>query len=136
MQQPQANGVQPQAPQMHTMVFYFVPEDKDELSTPNAYIIRRPVDEINLDLIEREFPMEGQFLFRFKYNHTGQTVWLDLSNKKCPVPKYDGKIIIKVTRKVAKNTEAATSAQPAQPNLFSAQSQAQPPSMDLLDMGL
>ena len=89
------------------MVYYWVPEDKDELSTPNAFIVRRPLSEVTLEMIEKEFPMQGeQFLFRFKYNHSGQTVWLDLSNKRCPVPKYDNRIIIKVTRQVAKDTEA------------------------------
>ena len=81
------------------MIFYWVPEDKDELATPNAFIIRRPLAEITLDMIEKEFPMQGDFMYRFKYSHTGQTVWLDLSNKKCPVPKYDNRIIMKVTRK-------------------------------------
>ena len=94
----------PNQQQVHTMIFYYVPEDKDELATPNAFMIRRPMAEITLELIEKEFPMDGAFFYRFKYNHTGQTVWLDLSNRKCPVPKYNNQIIIKVTRKVAKNT--------------------------------
>ena len=81
------------------MIFYWVPEDKDELATPNAFIIRRPLAEITLEMIEREFPMQGDFMYRFKYSHTGTTVWLDLSNRKCPVPKYDNRIIMKVTRK-------------------------------------
>ena len=85
------------------MVFYYVPEDGDVLSSPNAFIIRRALNEVTLEMIEQQFPMDGDYFFRFKYSHSGQTVWLDLSNKKCPVPKYDGKIIIKVTRKVAKN---------------------------------
>ncbi len=53
------------------MVFYWVPEDKDELSTPNAFIVRRPLAEVTLEMIEKEFPMQGRFLFRFKYNHSG-----------------------------------------------------------------
>ena len=54
------------------MVYYWVPEDKDELSTPNAFIVRRPLNEVTLEMIEKEFPMQGeQFLFRFKYNHSG-----------------------------------------------------------------
>ena len=76
------------------MIFYYVPEDKDELSTPNAFLMQCPMADITLEKIERQFPLPGAFIFRFKYSHSGQNVWLDLSNKKCPVPKYDNKIII------------------------------------------
>ena len=48
--------------------------------------------------------MEGEFFFRFKYRYNSASVWLDLSNHKCAVPKFDGKIIVKVTRQTAKNT--------------------------------
>lgn len=93
------------------MVFYYLPEDKDELTTPNAFIIRAPLAEISLERIERDFPMEGNFFFRFKYSHAGQTVWLDLSNKKCAVPKYNNQVIMKVTRKVPKDTTASIQSQ-------------------------
>ena len=88
------------------MIFYWVPEDKDELATPNAFVIRKSLNDVTLKMIEKEFPMEGDFLFRFKYSHSGSTVWLDLANKNCPVPKYDNRIIMKVTRKAAKDTTA------------------------------
>ena len=81
-----------------------MPEDKDELSTPNAFLIQSELNSITLEMIEKQFPLSGDFFFRFKYQHAGANVWLDLSNRRCPVPKYDGKIIIKVTRKVAKYT--------------------------------
>ena len=80
-------------------MFYYVPEDKDELSMPNAYAIPKNVDEITLMDIEQLFPLDGEFHYRFKYKYNGQSVWLDLNNKKCKVPKIDGKIIMKVTRK-------------------------------------
>ena len=86
------------------MIFYYVPEDKDELSIPNAFLMQCALADVTLEKIERQFPLPGDFFFRFKYSHSGQNVWLDLSNKKCPVPKYDNKIIIKATRKIAKYT--------------------------------
>ena len=89
------------------MIYYWVPEDKDELSMPNAFILRRPIGEVTLDHIEKEFPLKGDLMFRFKYNHNGTTVWLDLSNKMCPVPKFENRIIMKVTRKTPKDTTAA-----------------------------
>ena len=62
------------------------------------------MDDINLNDIKTGFPMEGEFFFRFKYRYNGASVWLDLSNHKCPVPKFDGKVIVKVTRQNPKNT--------------------------------
>ena len=55
----------------NTLVFYFVPEDKDELTMPNAFIVKASLAEVTLDRIEKEFPMEGTFFFRFKYSHGG-----------------------------------------------------------------
>mmetsp|Transcript_23089 Transcript_23089/g.16425 ORF Transcript_23089/g.16425 Transcript_23089/m.16425 type:complete len:96 (-) Transcript_23089:213-500(-) len=71
---------------------------------PNAFAVPKNINEITLNDIESTFPLDGEFIFRFKYKYTGASVWLDLSNKKCKVPKCDNKIIIKVTRKVPKNT--------------------------------
>ena len=48
---------------------------------------------------------EGGFIFRFKYKVNDSNVWLDLTNRKCKVPKVDAKIILKVTRKNAKYLE-------------------------------
>ena len=98
-----------------TLVFYFIPEDFDELSTPNAYAIPKNINEITLQDIEKLFPLTSktkssedcEFHFRFKYKYNGQSVWLDLNNKKVKVPKFDGKIIMKVTRKNAKNLSGA-----------------------------
>jgi hypothetical protein len=50
-----------------TLVFYYIPEDKDELAIPNAFGIPKAVDEICLSDIEKHFPLEGQYIFRFKY---------------------------------------------------------------------
>ena len=64
-----------------TLVFYYVPEDFDELSTPNAYAIPKPLNDITLTDIENLFPLakdqmkrgggEAPFHFRFKYKYNG-----------------------------------------------------------------
>ena len=101
-----------------TLVFYFIPEDFDELSTPNAYAIPKNTNDITLQDIEKLFPLTSKnggdcdFHFRFKYKYNGQSVWLDLNNKKVKVPKFDGKIIMKVTRKNAKNLLGAADNDP------------------------
>ena len=86
-----------------TMVFYYLPEDKDELSTPNAFLIKEQADKINMNQIKELFPMEGDFHFRFKFSYEGMAVWLDVQNMKVPVPRYKEKIIMKVMRKDAKD---------------------------------
>ena len=91
-----------------TLVYYYIPEDGDELTMPNAYAINKETPKITLADIEAMFPLKSQangcenFIFRFKYKLNGQSVWMDLANKKIPVPKCDGKIIMKVNRKVPK----------------------------------
>ena len=71
---------------------------------PNAYAIPKNVGDITLADIESLFPLGmgesgNDFHFRFKYKYNNQAVWLDLNNKQCKVPKFDNKIIMKVTRK-------------------------------------
>ena len=91
-------------PNNFTLVFYYVPEDKDELNMPNAFAVQKDLNDITLADIEQLFPLDGDFFFRFKYKYNNQSVWLDLNNRNCKVPKCDGKIIMKVTRKIAKDT--------------------------------
>ena len=84
-------------------MFYYIPEDRDELTMPNAFALSKAINDVTLTDIADAFPLEGEYFFRFKYKYNDASVWLDLSNKACKVPKCDGKIIMKVTRKVPKN---------------------------------
>ena len=59
-----------------TLVFYYIPEDYDELSTPNAYAVPKNVNDITLGDIESLFPLTPKnksgdcpFHFRFKYKY-------------------------------------------------------------------
>jgi len=85
-----------------TLVYYYIPEDLDDLQTPNAFAVNKHLDDITLADIEQNFPLQGEFIFRFKYKYNNASVWMDLSNKKCRVPKIENRIILKVTRKIAK----------------------------------
>ena len=40
-----------------TLVFYYIPEDLDELGTPNAYAIGKQINDITLQDIESLFPL-------------------------------------------------------------------------------
>ena len=91
-----------------TLVYYYIPEDLDDPQMPNAFAVSKAADDITLTDVEKNFPLQGEYIFRFKYKYNGATVWMDLSNKKCRVPKVDGRIILKVTRKVAKYTVSSS----------------------------
>ncbi len=94
-----------------TLVYYYVPEDLDDLAMPNAFAVPKSLDAITLQDIESLFPLPDPhgkqagdaYHFRFKYKYGGQSVWLDLANKQCKVPKVDNRIIMKVTRRQPKN---------------------------------
>lgn len=98
-----------------TLVYYYIPEDLDDLQTPNAFAINKNLDDITLQDIEESFPLKGGFVFRFRYKYNNASVWMDLSNKKCRVPKFDNRIVLKVTRKIAKYVPEPTDVQQSEP---------------------
>ena len=54
--------------------------------------------EISYTDIVNNFPLEGQYIFRFKFKHGKKIVWLDLQKKKERIPTFEGMIFMKVTR--------------------------------------
>jgi hypothetical protein len=54
-----------------TLVFYYIPEDKDELTMPNAFAVQKEITDITLADIETLFPLQGDFFYRFKYKYNG-----------------------------------------------------------------
>ena len=44
-----------------TLVFYHIPEDKDDLQMPNAFAVPKDVKTITLNDIEKLFPLEGEY---------------------------------------------------------------------------
>ena len=54
-------------------------------------------------------------MFRFKYKINNASVWMDLSNKKCRVPKCENRIVLKVTRKIAKYVPEPTDTAQSEP---------------------
>ena len=82
-----------------TLMLYYVPEDKDDIDVPNAFGIKKAIDDIRLTDVQSQFPLEGQYHFRFKYKYGSEYVWLDLVNPNCKIPTVDGQVIMKVTRK-------------------------------------
>ena len=54
--------------------------------------------DISYSDITNNFPLNGQYIFRFKFKHGKKIVWLDLQKKKEKIPTYEGMIFMKVTR--------------------------------------
>ena len=82
---------------MNTLIYYFIPED-GEKENMNIFIISKDYKDIKLKDIRENFPLKGEFYFRFKFEFQNKDVWIDFSNENANLPKYKGEIIMKVTR--------------------------------------
>ena len=83
-----------------SQVFYYVPEDGDDMETQNCFTIRGISQaDLRLSDIHENFPLPGQYHFRFQYLYMGKvTVWLDLSSETAKLPQVDNMIVIKALR--------------------------------------
>ena len=63
--------------------------------------MRRPIDTITLGAIREDFPLPGDYHFRFHYAYQSSNckVWLDLPSENCRVPLIEGEIRVKATRR-------------------------------------
>ena len=70
---------------MTTFVYYFIPEDNENENKMNIFIIYKNYKDVKIqDIKDNEF--------------MDKNVWIDFNNPVGALPKYDGKIIMKVTR--------------------------------------
>lgn len=83
---------------MSTIIRYYVPEDKDVEEKPNGFLVYKEIDKIRLSDIYTNFPLPGEYIFRFKTDFQQKKVWIDFSNDDAPLPLSEGKIILKVNR--------------------------------------
>lgn len=81
-----------------TLVYYHVPEDKDDPECPNVYGVPAAKNSIDLSVISESFPLKGSYLFRFKQDHQGHVVWLDLPDVHSKIPLYKDRVVMKATR--------------------------------------
>ena len=82
-------------------MYYFVPEDAETGKQLNCFIVRRPIETITLGAIREDFPLPGDYQFRFHYAYQTSNckVWLDLPSEDCKVPLIEGEIRVKATRR-------------------------------------
>lgn len=83
---------------MTTFIYYFIPEDNENENKMNIFIIYKDYKDVRLQDIKDNFPLPGDYYFRFKFEFLEKSVWIDFNNPNGTLPKYEGKIIMKVTR--------------------------------------
>ena len=49
-----------------TLVHYFIPEDNETEETLNTFGIPKPKEKLLYDDIKNQFPLKGEYVFRFK----------------------------------------------------------------------
>jgi hypothetical protein len=79
------------------LVYYYVPEDKDDPELPNAFGVNLSIEEVKISDIRRLFPLEGDYIFRFKSKIGSSNVWLDVKED-AKIPLFNGRIVTKATR--------------------------------------
>mmetsp|Transcript_12401 Transcript_12401/g.25711 ORF Transcript_12401/g.25711 Transcript_12401/m.25711 type:complete len:185 (-) Transcript_12401:58-612(-) len=92
--------MQGQQPARPVLVYYHIPEDKDEADIPNAFPVLKPGGDVRLQDIRAKFPLPGKYHFRFKMRlgDSAAALWMDVTNEDMQVPMFDGKIVAKVIR--------------------------------------
>ncbi|CAD8160404.1 unnamed protein product [Paramecium pentaurelia] len=61
-------------------------------------LLGKQVDQITLKDIKTSFPLQGEYIFRFRYKTMHNTVWLDLPTDTSQIPLFNNRILIKATR--------------------------------------
>lgn len=81
-----------------TLVYYYVPEDKDDPEVPNVFGINIKKDDIRLKHLHENFPIAGEYIFRFKVLYENNIAWLDLPDPNAKIPSFKDKIMVKASR--------------------------------------
>jgi hypothetical protein len=83
---------------MSSVIYYYIPEDKEEPDKLNAFVISKDIETIRINDVKDSFPLPGEYYFRFKFKFQNKNVWIDFNNADAILPRFEGKIIMKVTR--------------------------------------
>lgn len=83
---------------MSTVIYYYIPEDREDQDKLNAFVISKDIDAIKIDDITENFPLPGQYYYRFKFKFQNKNVWIDFNNPDAILPRFENKIIMKVSR--------------------------------------
>lgn len=82
----------------YTYIFYHVPQDGDTDQYPNCFMLRKPRKSVTVSDIHDNFPLPGQYYFRFKQALGKSFVWIDVPDISDTAPAVGGEIRMKVAR--------------------------------------
>ena len=71
---------------MTTFVYYFIPEDNENESKMNIFIIYKNYKDVKIQDIKDNFPLPGEYIFRFKFEFMEKNVWIDFNNPSGALP--------------------------------------------------
>ncbi|CAM9102220.1 unnamed protein product, partial [Heterosigma akashiwo] len=74
---------------MAVLIRYFIPADGDDPEHPNAFRLNTN-GPLRVKDVRENFPIQGNFHFRFKKNFGSSHVWVDAVLPEDPVPRSDG----------------------------------------------
>lgn len=83
---------------MSTIIQYYIPEDNEDPEKLNGFLVYKDVESIKINDVKENFPLPGEYYYRFKFKFQNKNVWIDFNNQDAALPKYEGKIIMKVSR--------------------------------------
>jgi len=83
-----------------SLVCYHLPSDRDDPEHPNVYQINKPVEDVTLQDIKNNFPLPGNYHFRFKAGESHSPYWIDVTDMNKVVPSFGPRrtIVAKVLR--------------------------------------
>lgn len=71
-----------------------------KLFEKGTYLFRINVsqDDLRVSHIKNNFPLEGEYHFRFKCKYSNLNVWMDLDDENSKLPLFNGRVFLKATR--------------------------------------
>ena len=81
-----------------TLIYYYIPEDNESIDELNTFGIQKSRDQITLKDIKNNFPIKGDYIFRFQTKYNKKNIFIDVLNEDDNVPLIDKKVIAKVSR--------------------------------------
>ena len=65
---------------MSSVIYYYIPEDREDPDKLNAFVVSKDLDSLKIDDIKNNFPLPGEYYFRFKFKFQNKNVWIDFNN--------------------------------------------------------
>lgn len=87
-------------------IYYYIPEDQETVDEPNVFPLCQKEGspkEIKLKTVKDQFPLAGEYHFRFRIREDGGCGWLDITNDESFVPYWEDRYIFMKVQRVSWN---------------------------------